>query len=480
MTAVSLKNVRVVRSSWLEEGGRRLDCNPYMSGALEARDALRRLAARKDPLRTLTNGFGGGIFNGPQFARLWVNDRRFGVRFLSNSDMGNADLSALPLLSNRIAYSRQLKHLELTAGTTLISCSGTIGRMCYVRPDMIGMWSSQHIMKVVPDESRVPPGYLYSFLSSKFGVPLIVAGTYGAVIQHIEPSHIADLPVPRFGPDVELKVDALVASAARKLSDFQTLVEEATEDLFAKTGVINPSVAEWKNDRSDLGFEVSSRDAEPLRAWNQSMRVAAISNSIRKGSHSILGDVIDLDWLRWRVMFKRIDADEEHGIEVLSQRPLFNLFPEGRWISRKYLLNHSPGYIVPDRTILIAKQGTLGDDELFCRCEFVTGRDSLSRAYTDYCMRVVANPATIESGYLFAFLRSQAGFRLLRGVAEGTKQQDLHWRTVPKLLIPRLPRPVEKAIADKVYLAYERRHEGVAEMQSAIALVEAKIRAVGA
>ena len=45
MTFTSFKNARVVRSGWLEEGGRRLDCNPYMSGALEARDILKQLAA---------------------------------------------------------------------------------------------------------------------------------------------------------------------------------------------------------------------------------------------------------------------------------------------------------------------------------------------------------------------------------------------------------------------------------------------------
>ena len=42
MTVANFKNARGVRSAWLEEGGRRLDCNPYMSGALEARDALER------------------------------------------------------------------------------------------------------------------------------------------------------------------------------------------------------------------------------------------------------------------------------------------------------------------------------------------------------------------------------------------------------------------------------------------------------
>ena len=56
---------KAVRAAWLEEGGRRLDCNPYMSGALEARDTLKQLKTRKDLLRNLTAGYAGGIYNGP-------------------------------------------------------------------------------------------------------------------------------------------------------------------------------------------------------------------------------------------------------------------------------------------------------------------------------------------------------------------------------------------------------------------------------
>ena len=98
MTFAAFSNARVVRSSWLNEGGRRLDCNPYMSGALEARDALRAISVPKDHLRSITTGFAGGIFNGPQFSRQWVDEPEFGVPFLSNSDMSSADLSTLPLL----------------------------------------------------------------------------------------------------------------------------------------------------------------------------------------------------------------------------------------------------------------------------------------------------------------------------------------------------------------------------------------------
>ena len=84
MTFVSFKNARIVKSGWLNEGGRRLDCNPYMSGALEARDTLKQLKVRKDALSTLTAGYGGGIYNGPVFARIWVDDPRYGVPFLSD------------------------------------------------------------------------------------------------------------------------------------------------------------------------------------------------------------------------------------------------------------------------------------------------------------------------------------------------------------------------------------------------------------
>ncbi len=50
--------------------------------------------------------------------------------------MLNADLSNLPLLRKKDAYSSKLRHLELKPGMTLISCSATIGRTVYCRDEM--------------------------------------------------------------------------------------------------------------------------------------------------------------------------------------------------------------------------------------------------------------------------------------------------------------------------------------------------------
>lgn len=468
--------VKAVPSSWIQTEGRRLDVGPFLFGAVEARERIRRLDAPKQPLKALTAGPGGGIFNGPQFSRLYVTDPAHGVPFLGSSSMLLADLSHLPLLSRKYADSPKLRHLEVQPGMTLISCSGTIGRMVYARPDMAGMWASQDIMKVCPDPARIPPGYLYAFLSSRFGVPMVVGGTYGAIIQHIEPEHIAELPVPRLGDALELGVDSVVSVASSQLAEAARLLDQATVDVLRVGDFSSALPDNWSRDRRDIGFEIRSNDLTTLRAWNHSMRVAHLKAAIKSGNHCLLGDVIDLSWLRWRVMFKRFQVAPEFGIEVLTQKPLFYLMPEGQWISRHYLLSHSERYVVPDQTTLIAKQGTLGEREVYCRVEFITGQSMLERAYSDHCMRVVARAGAIDPGYLFAFLRSEVGFRILRAYSEGGKQQDLHWRTLPHMPIPRQGVEREGCIGDAVREAYRLRNAAVDAYKGSQQAVERMIQ----
>src|SRR5579885_3867889 len=114
---------RPVTSAWLDLNGRRLDSSPYVSGAAEAKMLLETLHAEKMPLRLVNTG----IFNGPRFARLYVDDPDYGVPFLGSTDILNADLSTLPLLSKKLV--ERLPELLIQDGWTLITCSGTIGRM---------------------------------------------------------------------------------------------------------------------------------------------------------------------------------------------------------------------------------------------------------------------------------------------------------------------------------------------------------------
>ena len=81
----------------------------------------------------------------------------YGVPFLGSTDIMMADYTNIPLLQAKDAHSGKLAYLEVKPGMTLISCSGTVGRTCYARPDMEGFWSSQDVLKVAPDTSKIPP-----------------------------------------------------------------------------------------------------------------------------------------------------------------------------------------------------------------------------------------------------------------------------------------------------------------------------------
>ncbi|MFF2640288.1 restriction endonuclease subunit S [Streptomyces niveus] len=456
-----------VTSAWLAEQGFRLDPAPYLSGAQEAKKLLERLS-RTDKLSEVTAGHNGGIFNGPKFSRIYLHDLEHTVPFLGSTDMMEADFSFLPRLSKEVAD--KFPYLEIEPGTTLISCSGTIGRMAYVRSDMKGIWSSQHVMKVAPRSGRMLSGYLYTFLRSPYGVPMIASSAYGAIIQHIEPHHIAGLPVPRFGEKLELKIHDLVEEAARLRAAYQAGVVAATEDFFKSVGLPDLNDLRWHQQERDLGFVVEKVGATSLRSLNFAPRARWIIEKLGSVENRPLGEICSGGQLSRGVRFKRVDSDQEHGIQLVGQRQAFWLRPEGRWIN----VAATPDEVVAkEETILVAARGTLGENEVYCRSILASGAWT-RYAYSEDFLRIVSGDPEIPGAYLFAFLRSNAAFRLLRSMSTGGKQQDIHESLRARIPIPLAPPADRDRVAETVRQAYrDRDRADVLEDQALALLTEA-------
>jgi hypothetical protein len=456
----------------LAPDGNRLTGTYHLTEDRQAIRQLDRFASRSEALETLCDA--SGIFRGAQFRRIPAAHDKAGRPYVSARDIEFSIVRPAGYIS--FLHGELLEDLTIREGMILITCSGmNLGKAIWARRELSGLCASHDLIRIVPSPDRIPPGYLYAFLASRYGRVLIRKQIYGGHIKHVEPFHIKKLTVPRLHRRSELAIHQRVEKSGILMSDSRDALEIASDQIFAATRVPNPTGSEWDMDRSDLSFTVWSSDLHSLRAWNLSRRAQRIQDAIRAGRWSPLGEVVDQEWLKWRVMFQRREASHEFGVEVLAQRPLFRLLPDGRWLSREYLLHLSPRFIVPDETILVAKQGTLGENELFCRAEFITGATALARAYSDHCMRLVAIRSQIDPGYLFAFLRSEAGFRLLRSFAEGSKQQDLHWRTIPSLPIPRLSKAKELEIGNVVRSAYAKRNEAIDLLLRAFRDVETAI-----
>lgn len=455
---------KAVRAAWLEEGGRRLDCNPYMSGAQEARDTLKQLKVRKDALRTLTSGYGGGIYNGPMFKRNYVESPEHGVPFISSGSMLLADLSTLPLLRRKDAESSRLSYLRLRPGMMLISCSGTIGRMTYVRPDMDGIWSSQDVLKVVPNPECIPPGYLYAFLSSRYGVPLVVSGTYGAIIQHIEPEHIAELPIPRFGCGFEQEVAQVTeAAAAERVAASQH--RRAAIDLFqAKIGwndqarpVAHAPMASSLLGRMDA-FHYSPR-VEAGRAALASHRGVRLGNQVLRVFEPNRGSRLKV-------------TDPDFGVPFLSSSSVFELSPSAEYLVSRSLTPHLEGLLLSNCDVLLPRSGQLGG---------IIGRAVLplpmnvGQAGSEHLVRVRCHSPS-EAAYLWAVLASEPGYWALIGTAFGSSIPSLDSALIAELTVPWLVDADREEIGMLASKAVTAQNKGSELEAAAVALLEEKIR----
>lgn len=464
MIFASFKNARIVRSSWLEEGGRRLDCNPYMSGALEARDAVKRLAVPKMQIPEVT----ARIFHAGREGRCWVEDEEYGVPFIGSSDILSSNLSALPLIAKKQVRNNPL--FTIRAGWTLITRSGTIGRMNYVRSDMDGLACSEHILRVVPDVGKIQPGYLFGFLSSKFGVPLVVAGTYGAIIQHIEPHHLETISIPRFGEAIEGEIAGFFDSAADARAKAVALIKDGVRRFLAAANL--PDISKQP---ISTGHSVTSTASSQLSRLDATFYSRFGQTPAQELAKPELNPRRLCDCVRVFTpgIFKRMYVqDPQWGYAYYSGSELFEYSPTARgYLSRR--AQNIDEYLIKKNWLLIQDAGQVGG---------LIGRVTRAGASVDgsvvsnHLMRVVAETQE-ESAYVFSVLSSPYGYRAIVRNAFGSSIPQLDPKHIGSLVIPWLTDEVRAYVAKPVLDAWKLMDFAEAAERDGTSLIETKITA---
>jgi type I restriction enzyme S subunit len=458
---------------WLEKEGRRLDCGPYLSGAIEAKVLLEQLQTPRKPLSGVTLGGLEGIFNGPRFSRNYVHDSTHGIPFLGSTDILDADLRYLSLLSKKQVAAAP--NLLIEEGWTLITRSGTIGRMAYARAEMRGMAGSEDFLRVVPDPEQIKSGYLFAYLSSRFGVPLIVGGTYGAIIQHIEPRHIASLPVP-IAP-------AHVQSAAHKLS-------EEAGDLRTKASAELRTIIHEIEQAADLPplygrYAGASPDISVAKAQLLGARMDGLFHS--NYHRSVVDPLLRLPSARrttvaemasklfWPPMFKRIHVEDlTHGVRFFGTSALMRADPDASYL----LAKRTPGIedlVVRETTVLVPGSGQLNG---IIRHAVLPYGDVLGGAVTHDAIRIFAPDKPI-AGYVFACLSSEYGRRQLKARAFGSSIPHLDAPRIGATVLPRIDDAPMRDLGLRAFAVASARDEAVKKEREARALVEQWIKQEG-
>lgn len=127
--------------------------------------------------------------------------------------------------------TRIAQQLTLRENMTLVTCSGTIGRVALVGRHWKGWTASQHIMRIVPASEDIA-GYLYIWLSSEWANPLIVRNSYGAVIDENDDRQLSAVPVPLLAdPAAQKEINGLALEASELRSEAYDLEQSALRDM---------------------------------------------------------------------------------------------------------------------------------------------------------------------------------------------------------------------------------------------------------
>lgn len=111
----------------------------------------------------------------------------------------------------------------------------------------------------------------------------------------------------------------------------------------------------------------------------------------------------------------------------------------------------------------------------------MTGQWQRKFVFSEHFLRIVSGDPEFPGAYLFAFLRSEAAFRLFRSMSTGSKQQDIHEELRRHIPVPECTPAARRRIAETVRQAYRWRDEADELEDRAQELLDRAVRdAVGA
>ncbi len=221
-------------SRWLSEGDSRFDATAYEAGAFAALDAIERCGVLSSPLSICVGGIQHPTQNQPRsnFKRIWVRDIVHGFPFVSGRQLLHFRLPRERFVSRSVP---KMAELRVPVNSILLSRSGTIGIPIFVGRRLSEYSVTDDALRISPGE--IPMGYIYAYLASASGYALLTKGAYGATVDHLEPKHLAPLPVPIADESVQKAIHDKIVRAYSLRDKANDLLDQADEMLHRALGV---------------------------------------------------------------------------------------------------------------------------------------------------------------------------------------------------------------------------------------------------
>lgn len=359
------------------------------------------------------------IFYGLRANRIYVTDPAHAIPFMTGANIMLADVNNTKLVSKK--NTPAISEMTIHPGWVMITRSGTVGQTAWSNKLHEGKYGSEDIIRVIPND-KIKGGLLYAFLASKFGHTLLTQGSFGAVIQHIEPSFVGNIEMPIFDNDIEDKVNELICRSAK-------LREDANEALVKALSYFNQKYSIAPNNKKT--FTIKLKDLKlGFASYNNNQEVDEFICKYKDNSIQLM-DVTSKIFAP--PLFKHIYLNKDNGYPFMTGSELtqFNL-RYYRWLSPRGVKDIND-YVVKKGTLLLYKSGTT--DGGILGNVFIADKKLDGCCLSNHVIRIVFKDEKLAY-WAFAFLKSKGGVRMLQRLATGTMIPFITPERISELLIP--------------------------------------------
>lgn len=212
--------------------GKRLEASVF---DVEAKRARQRIEHGLYPVKMIggDNGVATSYVCG-RFKRIWV--KKSDLPIFQPSSITDVYPSPDGYISHKTRTNTE--ELRVHAGQILMTCSGTIGKLSYVSKTLENKIFSHDLLRINCKETA-DAGYVYTYLKSAIGNKILLTNQYGAVITHIEPEHLATVPIPVAPEKIKKRINDLIVSSYQLRDESNDLIDEATA-LLKKSFIFLP------------------------------------------------------------------------------------------------------------------------------------------------------------------------------------------------------------------------------------------------
>ena len=356
-----------------------------------------------------------------------------------------------------------------------MTCSGTVGKVSYVSETLKDKVFSHDLLRI-DCKNQNDAGYVYAYLKSSVGNQILCTNRYGAVITHIEPEHLATIPIPDAPAMLKNTIHHLIEKSYALRDASNDLIDEATALLVKALNLppmddIAPNFYE-KAAKVDTFSVPLSRLEGRLEASYHVPVVDAVMEYLRQNAAEVttIGDPRISREVILPGRFKRIYVDEGHGRVFIGGKQLYELDP----VNKKYLSNVHHGS-------RISKQLELHENMTLITCSGTIGKVTLvpkhweNWAANQHIIRIVPTSDDM-AGYLYIFLASDYAQPLIRRFTYGSVVDEIDDHHVRSIAVPLLKdHAAQKKINDLAMAANAKRYEAYCLEQEALKILNEQI-----